>query len=113
MYPFLKRSHQTDRHRHEVPIAQKAGATFASMISRKPLPRHSPTSQRLRSTESTVTSILKSNGQMIAMIGGKLRRVGDRLSDGWSVKNIDADEGTVLLVHVSGYTKSLSLRKKQ
>lgn len=67
----------------------------------------------LRATETSVTSILKSNGQLIAMIGGKLRRVGDRLSDGWSIKEIDADEGTVMLVHVSGHTKTLSLRSKQ
>ncbi len=67
----------------------------------------------LSPTESSVTSILKANGQLIAMIGGKLRRVGDRLSGGWSIKDIDADGGTVTVVHISGHTKTVSLRKKQ
>ncbi|MFO0857652.1 MAG: hypothetical protein U0640_09890 [Phycisphaerales bacterium] len=95
------------------PIAQKAGRNVRIDDQPQSTSKSFTDEPALRSTESSVTSILKSNGQMIAMIGGKLRRVGDRLSDGWSVKNIDADEGTVLLVHVSGYTKSLSLRKKQ
>lgn len=95
------------------PIAQKAGRNVRIDDQPQSASKSFNDEPALRSTESSVTSILKSNGQMIAMIGGKLRRVGDRLSDGWSVKNIDADEGTVLLAHVSGYTKSLSLRKKQ
>lgn len=95
------------------PIVQRQGR---NLNVEKQTPTNSKSSAdepALRATESGVTSILKSNGQLIAMIGGKLRRVGDRLSDGWSVKEIDADGGTVMLVHVSGYTKTLSLRNKQ
>lgn len=95
------------------PIAARTGRTTFTRADDRPVPNNSSTGEpTLRATESSVTSILKASGQTIAMIGGKLRRVGDRLSDGWAVKEIDPDAGSVTLVHMSGQTKQLLLRKK-
>lgn len=58
-----------------------------------------------------VTSIMASRGLPIAVVGGKLLRVGDEVSPGWSIGGIDAEAGTVTLVHETGFEHTLRLRE--
>ncbi len=47
----------------------------------------------------------------VAMISGKPRRKGDRLGEGWTVREIDVDEGKVVLDGPDGQGRTLRLRR--
>jgi hypothetical protein len=59
----------------------------------------------------TLTSIMNSKGQPIAVINGKLHRVGDALSNGFGVTSIDGEAGTVEVADSLGRHVTLSLKK--
>lgn len=50
----------------------------------------------------SVTSILPSARNPLAIIDGKPRRVGDTLPSGWTVVSINGEDSTVSLIHTSG-----------
>ena len=58
----------------------------------------------------SVKTILKSGRGNIALINGRLYRVGDKIGDGWIVTVIDADARSVLIEHeASGEEATLTL----
>jgi len=57
-----------------------------------------------------VSSIMATKSQPIAVVGGKLLRVGDEVSPGWKIGAINPDAGTVVLQHESGFEHTLNLR---
>jgi len=57
-----------------------------------------------------LSSIFVSRDGPIAVIAGRLRRVGDEVEPGWSLVSIDHDAGTVTLGHASGKRHEVSLR---
>jgi len=65
--------------------------------------------------ESTVvaalTSIMATRSGPIAIIGGKMRRAGERVGQGWRVESIDPKAGRATIVHTDGRTQDLFLRK--
>ncbi len=69
-----------------------------------------PEAERLPTTV-TVTSILGSPGGNRAVVGGKLRGVGDEFLPGWRITAIDPDEGAVACVHESGQTATLRINR--
>lgn len=61
--------------------------------------------------ELQVTSIMKANnGQMMAVINGKTRRVGDAVGNGYTIKSITA--GEVLVTNRSGDVATFLLKKR-
>lgn len=58
-----------------------------------------------------VSSIMATKSEPIAVVGGKLLRVGDEVSPGWTIGAIDATAGTVTLHHESGFEHTLNLRQ--
>ena len=48
---------------------------------------------------------------VVAVVGGKVRKVGDEPSPGWTILAIDAQAGEVTLRHLSGTKTSLTLRE--
>ncbi|GEM_PF-1319113 len=59
-----------------------------------------------------LTSILNSHGQSVAMVGGKLKRVGEVIGTGWALTSINAIEGSAIITHTSGETQVLKLRDR-
>jgi hypothetical protein len=74
---------------------------------RVPVPR-----VELRLPEFSVTSILPSPKNPLAVIEGKPRRIGDMISDGWIVESINGDDFTVTFVHDTGKKIDVKLSKK-
>lgn len=60
-----------------------------------------------------VTSIMVARGETIAVVKGKLRRVGESPVTGWTVSQIDPDAGKVTFTHESGRTEVVSLRSRE
>jgi hypothetical protein len=58
-----------------------------------------------------VSSIMATKTQPLAVVGGKLLRVGDEVCPGWKISGIDPDAGTVSLQHESGFVHTLNLRQ--
>lgn len=58
-----------------------------------------------------VSSIMATKSQPLAVVGGKLLRVGDEVCPGWKIGGIDPDAGTVTLQHESGFVHTLNLRQ--
>jgi hypothetical protein len=58
-----------------------------------------------------LTSILQTSQGTVALIGGKLRRVGDRLGTTWELTSLDPDAGTAKITHGSGVTQTLTMRR--
>lgn len=56
-----------------------------------------------------LTSVVRGTTPM-AVIDGRLRRVGDLAQDGWTVEQIDPDAGTVRLTHPSRGSINVRLR---
>lgn len=50
----------------------------------------------------SITSILPSSKNPLAVIDGRPRRVGDTLESGWTVISINAEDNTISLQHSSG-----------
>ncbi len=69
-----------------------------------------PEAQRLPTTV-TVTSILGSPGGNRAVVGGKLRGVGDQFLPGWRITAIDPNNGTVVCAHETGETATLRINR--
>ncbi len=49
-----------------------------------------------------LTSVMSGSGGTVCVINNKVRRLGDRLDDGWVIKAIDSDKRFVVLVNDSG-----------
>ena len=56
-----------------------------------------------------LSSVMGSSERSMAVINGKLRRIGDRLNDGWTVSAIDRDAGRVTVKSERGVSRVLSL----
>lgn len=112
----------------EVPGKRDAadGATLRMMEEHagKPFARSPLAQQRIKATageESTIpseirftgnlTSILQTPQGSVALIGGKLRRVGDRLGNTWELTSLDPDAGKAKITHGSGVTQTLTMRR--
>jgi hypothetical protein len=61
--------------------------------------------------EFSLTSIADGARQTIAMIDGKVRRVGDDLGEGWTVSGIEHSSGQVTIASPDGVLHTLMLRK--
>lgn len=59
---------------------------------------------------AALTSVMAAGEHAIAVIDGKVRRIGDAVAPGWKVSAIDRAAGTATLVHVGGTTHVLALR---
>lgn len=57
----------------------------------------------------SLSSLMGNADRSMAVINGKLRRVGDSVIDGWTVTAIDRDAGRVTVTSASGEELSLSL----
>lgn len=62
-----------------------------------------------RPANMTLTSIMVAGEQPVAVVMGKLRRLGDEIAAGWKLDSIDASAGVVTLRHISGQTWVLQL----
>jgi hypothetical protein len=60
----------------------------------------------------SLSSIMKTRRGAMAVIDGKLRQVGDMVSPGWRVSDIDSQAGSVTLSHDTGPTRVLHLHKE-
>lgn len=60
----------------------------------------------------SLSSVMGSNDRSMAVINGKLCRVGDRVIEGWTVTAIDREGGRVTVTSTSGEELSLSLPPK-
>lgn len=60
----------------------------------------------------TLTSVMAAGEHAIAVIDGKVRRIGDSVVPGWKVSSIDRTAGTATLVHTGGTTHTLTLRSR-
>lgn len=58
-----------------------------------------------------VTSIMSTKTQPLAVVGGKLLRVGDEVSPGWAIAAINPETATVIIHHESGFEHTLKLRQ--
>jgi hypothetical protein len=58
----------------------------------------------------TLTTIMATRDGAIAVIGGRVCRIGDTLGDGWKIESIDPDAGVVVLAGQDGSRTSVSLR---
>lgn len=63
--------------------------------------------------EFRLSSIMLGGGTPIAMIDGKVRRAGDEVAAGWTVRAIDHSDGTVSLIGPKGKQIELKLRGKE
>lgn len=63
--------------------------------------------------EFSVTSIMVARGETIAVVQGKLRRIGDLPVAGWQIAQIDADAGTVTFAHQDGRRAVVALRNRE
>ena len=58
-----------------------------------------------------LTSILETPNGTVALIGGRLRRVGDLLGNTWQLTSLDPDAGAAKITHSSGVTQTLTMRR--
>lgn len=58
-----------------------------------------------------LTSILETPNGSVALIGGKMRRVGDLLGNTWQLTSLSPDEGTATITHGSGVKQVLVMRR--
>ncbi len=58
-----------------------------------------------------LSAIMTQKDGDVAMISGKPRRKGERLGEGWTVREIDPEEGKVILDGPDGQSRTLRLRK--
>ncbi len=62
---------------------------------------------------ATLTSVMAAGEHSIAVIDGKVRRVGESVAPGWKISAIDRNAGTATLTHTTGTTHTLTLRSRQ
>ncbi|HRJ49548.1 MAG TPA: hypothetical protein PKU91_03380, partial [Phycisphaerales bacterium] len=56
-------------------------------------------------------SSIASGRDLVAVINGAVRRVGDSVGDDWTIERIDHSTGTVTIEHASGATETISLSR--
>lgn len=56
-------------------------------------------------------SSIASGRDLVAVINGSVRRVGDSVGDDWTIERIDHITGTVTIEHASGATETISLSR--
>ena len=112
-FSYAPRSHETVTER-----AITSPFYFDSVERFDPIPEFVvPLEPRPRNTGSqalppvNVSSILPHPKNPMAIIDGKLRRVGDMLDTGWKVMSINGDDFTVTLRHESGKEIRESMKK--
>jgi len=59
--------------------------------------------------EFVLSSVMPSPTRPLAVINGKVRRIGDTVEPGWVLTMIDGDARRVILTHLSGRTRTLEM----
>lgn len=99
---------QGDSQINGTPLMKLAGEPSGAVVRAQEVIETQPT---VTPPPLGLTSIMTSKGLPLAVVGGQLRRVGDEVCPGWSVGAIDADAGTVTLLHESGLEHTVKLRE--
>lgn len=86
------------------PLADKTPKTKPVVIEAEPEPVKAPP------PEFTLTSVAGRGTRAFAMIDGKLRKVGDDLGEGWTVREIDTAGRTVRVAGPDEHVLVLTLR---
>lgn len=60
----------------------------------------------------SVTSIMTAQHQTLAVIAGKLCKVGDEVAPDWTISAIDREESVVTITHTRGHVHRLLLRPR-
>lgn len=93
------------------PFATEQAPVEPSPVQPEPAPRvERPFVPQLPAT-CTLTSIMTGRSGVVAVVGGKVRKVGDEPSPGWTILAIDPVASEVTLVHQNGTKTSLTLRE--
>jgi hypothetical protein len=87
------------------PLADHTPKTKPVVITAEPEPEKAPP------PEFTLTSVAGRGDRGFAMIDGTLRRVGEELVEGWTVREIDTAGRTVRVAGPEGIVLVLTLRK--
>ena len=82
----------------------------AAPLAKEPEVREKPI---VPAPEFAVTSIMVARGETIAVVKGRLRRVGDSPLAGWQITQIDAAAGTVTFTHEDGRSEVVALRNRE
>jgi hypothetical protein len=76
------------------------------------VPAHTTTHQQVVAPDLQISSIMAARGGSVAVINGKLRRIGDAVGNGFKVSSINAGTGEVEIAHPSGETAVFHLNKQ-
>lgn len=92
-------------------IVRQSGSTQNQQVERFPSQSHLTSVMRIATKGPLTADIARANAR--AVVGGKLRKVGQEAAPGWIIELIDVASGTMRVRHTSGAEHTLTLRQAE